>query len=241
MTSANNSGERYRAKPGAAGGWNARETACGIIREKIINLDLKPGESISDKQLAEEMEMSRTPVREALIILSTYEMVVLRPQTGTFVAPIDVGRMETEQFARYALEKEIVSEICGKLSDEHKWKYEENLRSYRHYAEAGDPDGGRNLLRLDNEFHRIAFEAAGRENNFLLLYNQLQHIERMRMLSLQFKDQKINLEDHTELYQAIASGDRARAMKRLKVHLGRYQENLATVQERYPDYFSYNT
>ena len=64
----------YAAGPGR----NARETAYRIIRDKIIGCELKPGEAISDKQLAEELQMSRTPVREALIILSTSNMVVLK-------------------------------------------------------------------------------------------------------------------------------------------------------------------
>lgn len=241
MAPANRVGEQYHPVTGAARNQNARETACRIIRDKIINLELKPGETISDKQLAEELEMSRTPVREALIILSTFELVLLRPQTGTFVMPINIGRMETEQFTRFALEKEIVSEICGELSDEQKWKYEENLRTYQHYILAGDPNHRQNMLRLDNDFHRIAFEAAGREETYLLLCGQLQHIERMRMLSLQLIDQNTNLEDHTAIYRAIAEGDCGRAVKQLEIHLGRFRENLAAVQERYPDYFSYNT
>ena len=169
----------YAAGPGR----NARETAYRIIRDKIIGCELKPGEAISDKQLAEELQMSRTPVREALIILSTSNMVVLKPQTGTFVSPIDVHRMDTEQFARYALEN---------LSEEHRWLYEENLRTYQHYAQLPGESRGKNLLRLDNEFHRIAFLAVGREENYRIQFDQLQHIERMRMLSLHFMGQEVS-------------------------------------------------
>lgn len=223
----------------AAGtGRNARETAYQIIRDKIIGCELKPGEAISDKQLAEELQMSRTPVREALIILSTSNMVVMKPQTGTFVSPIDVHRMDTEQFARYALEKEIITRACGHITEEHRWLYEENLRTYRHYAELPSENRGKNLLRLDNEFHRIAFLAVGREENYRIQFGQLQHIERMRMLSLHFMGQETNVKDHTGLYQAIAEGDLKTTLERLEVHMGRYRENLAAVQERYPDYFS---
>ena len=51
-------------------GINAREKAYWIIRDKIIYMGLKPGEPVSDKILAEQLQMSRTPVREALILLS---------------------------------------------------------------------------------------------------------------------------------------------------------------------------
>ncbi|MCR5137612.1 MAG: GntR family transcriptional regulator [Oscillospiraceae bacterium] len=219
-------------------GRNARETAYNIIRDKIINLELKPGESLSDKQLAEELEMSRTPVREALIILSISDMVVLKPQTGTFVAPIDVDRMEIEQYARYALEKEVLSELCEKgISDEVRWSYEENMRLYRHYAESELPDRERRLLELDNSFHRIAFSAAGRLPNYNLQYSQQQHIERMRMLCLTFMDQRINTDDHSRLYEAISHCERDGALVCLKQHLNRFHDNLGAVRKRYPDYF----
>ena len=101
----------WRARYASNG--NARETAYQILRDKIIFLELKPGEPLNDKQLAEEMQMSRTPVREALIILSTVNMVILRPQVGTFVAPIDAEWVEMEQFARRATEKEIIRQACA--------------------------------------------------------------------------------------------------------------------------------
>ena len=138
-------------------GSNARETAYQIIRDKIIRLEFRPGEPLSDKALAEELDMSRTPVREALILLASHNMVILRPQIGTFVAPIDTEWMEMEQFARFALEKEVMTQACPHLTDEHRWLYTENLRIYRHYNRVESPGRASRLLTLDNDFHRIAF------------------------------------------------------------------------------------
>ena len=220
-------------------GRNARETAYNIIRDKIINLELRPGEPLSDKQLAEELEMSRTPVREALIILSVSDMVLLKPQTGTFVAPIDVERMEIEQFARFALEKEIISEICKiGISKELRWSYEENLRYYRHYAASSVPDRERRLLDLDNDFHGLAFQACGRMRNHLLQRGQQQHIDRMRVLSLAIMDQGVNTGDHVALYEAISEKNSERALTCLELHLNRYRDNLDLVRRTYPDYFT---
>ena len=111
-----------------------------------------------------------------------------------------------------------------------------SLRELVH-AELPSENRGKNLLRLDNEFHRIAFLAVGREENYRIQFGQLQHIERMRMLSLHFMGQETNVKDHTGLYQAIAEGDLKTTLERLEVHMGRYRENLAAVQERYPNYF----
>jgi DNA-binding GntR family transcriptional regulator len=223
----------------ATQGRNARETAYRIIRDKIIGLELKPGENLNDKVLAEELEMSRTPVHEALILLSTADLVVLKPQTGTFVAPIDVEKMEIEQFIRFALEKEVISRACErKMTDEIRWRYEENLRSYRHYDRSNSKERPQMLLRLDNEFHQNAFLATGQGQSFEVMFARLQHIERMRMLSIWVKGQGINTEDHQEIYEAIAAQDRERALRRLEIHLNHFREDLKLVQDRYPEFFS---
>ena len=118
------------AQSNIATGGSARERAFAVIRDKIIYMDLKPGESLSDKILAEQLEMSRTPVREALIRLSAYNMVVLKPQSGTFVAPIDAEQLEIEQFSRLTMEKEIIKLACQNQTPELKWVYESNLTEY---------------------------------------------------------------------------------------------------------------
>ena len=219
-------------------GSNARETAYRIIRDKIISLDIKPGEVLSDKQLAEELEMSRTPVREAVILLASANMVILKPQIGTFVAPIDVERMEMEQFARYALEKEILSLACPQITPEIRWLYEENLRAYQHYSEIDFPGRGNRLLDLDNEFHRIAFLAAGRENSFDHMLAGMLHVERMRMLSLAGLNQEQTITDHRAIVTTMTEGALPEALRWLELHLNRYQANVKVLREKYPEYFS---
>lgn len=217
---------------------NARETAYEIIRDKIINLELKPGEPLNDRLLAEEMNMSRTPVREALIILSTANMVVLKPQIGTFVALIDLERTEMEQFARYTVEKEIISQACRCASEETQWRYEENIRAHQHYADSVDADRGRILLKLDNAFHKIAFETVGRRKNFFYMLKGMQHIERLRALSVSRLNQDTNIKDHREISCAIIDGNQEQALLWLERHLKRYQEDMRELQKMYPEYFA---
>ena len=70
----------------------SKQEVLRILRDRILYLELKPGASISDMELAEELEVSRTPIREALLLLSQEHLVNIYPQSGTFVAPIDLGR-----------------------------------------------------------------------------------------------------------------------------------------------------
>ncbi len=225
-------------RPYIAAGSNAREAAYQTIRDKIIRMELKPGEPLSDKQLAEEMNVSRTPVREALILLSASKMVVLRPQIGTFVAAIDTERMEIEQFSRFALEKEVMTQACHQLTDEHRWLYSENLRAFQHYAETEIPDRIGTLLSLDNDFHRIAFTALGKEKNFELMLQTINHVERMRMLSLETMSVEETYRDHETISNALLSGRLPEALEELERHLSRYASNLPSLKEKYPEYFT---
>ena len=217
---------------------SARETAYQILRDKIIFLDLKPGEALNDKQLAEELRMSRTPVREALIILSTTNMVVLRPQVGTFVAPIDAEWVEMEQFARLAMEKEVIRQACAAPpGEEIRRRYEENIRRYETFAAGDDPERVRRLLELDNEFHRIAFSAMGREDNFFHMLNDMQHIERLRVISLLGGGQGNLNRDHADISRAVLTGDTGAALSLLDRHLTLYRDCLARAREQFPEYF----
>ncbi len=221
-----------------AAGSNARRTAYQILRDKIIRLELRPGEPLSDKQLAEELNMSRTPVHEAMILLAAVNMVVLRPQIGTFVAPIDTHMMEREQFARFAIEQEVMTQACPRLTEEHRWLYSENLRMYRHYSQIDMTDRPNLLLGLDNDFHRVAFLAAGKESNFEQMLKTLHHVERMRMLSLAGLNVEETYLDHETIYSALRDGKLPEALEALELHLNRYKANLPSLQEKFPEYFT---
>lgn len=216
---------------------NARESAYRILRDRIIFLDLKPGEALNDKQLSDELRMSRTPVREALIILSTDNMVILKPQAGTFVAPIDSERVETEQFSRRALEKEVIRQACAGMAAEMAQLYEKNLENHAQTVASSSPDRMRRLLELDNEFHRIAFCAVARENSYYYMLRSMQHIERLRVLSMLVEDSGQLTDDHGAISRAILAGDETAALYWLNIHLTRYRESLRQAQERFPEYF----
>ena len=79
---------------------SARDTAYQTIRSRISTMELKPGEPLNDRELAEERGSSRSPMREALLMLNLARMVDIKPQSGTHVAPINLKLMEMEQLAR---------------------------------------------------------------------------------------------------------------------------------------------
>lgn len=216
---------------------SARENAYQLLRKRILHLDLIPGTALNEKELADELGISRTPVREAIIMLSLANLVVVKPQSGTFVSRIDTEQVEMEQFLRFAWEKEILHNVSDVLNEKDRIRYDENLQLYRFYLQSQNPNRGDKLLELDNEFHRIPFDILGKQRYFEFIKSKLQHIERLRILSLKvFSDENIP-SDHENIVSALFDKKLDLTDKYLDEHMNRYKGHLKTVYEVFPDYF----
>lgn len=217
---------------------SAREMAYQTIRNRIITMELKPGDSLNDRELAEELGISRTPMREALIMLNIAHMVDIKPQSGTHVAPIDLKLMEQEQFARYTLEKEILSRVQGKLTPNQEADYRLNIETYRLLeADLSAVSRETRLLDLDNEFHRKAFVIAGMEMHFEHMLATLQHVERIRKFSLLTNENKTVCASHTAILEALLNGTPEQLGQALEAHLNRYKLSVEQAQSIHPEYF----
>ena len=218
---------------------SAREQAYQTIRSRIITMELKPGDPLNDRELAEQMGISRTPMREALIMLNIAHMVDIKPQSGTHVAPIDLKRMELEQFARFTLEKEILNRVRGRLTEQQEQEYRQVIENYRLLeADLTQPNRETRLLELDNQFHRKAFEITGMEAHFDHMLSELQHVERIRKFSLQTNENKAVCAAHTRILDAMVQNDTQELSRALESHLSRYKQTVEEVQRLHPDYFT---
>ena len=203
---------------------SARETAYQTIRSRIITMELKPGDPLNDRELAEELGISRTPMREALLMLNLARMVDIKPQSGTHVAPINLKLMEMEQFARYTLEKEE--------------EYRSNIETYRVLeADMSQPDRTARMLELDNAFHRKSFELCGMEAHYDHMLASLQHVERIRKFSLQTEENKSVCSSHTAILEALLHGSADDVSEALESHLSRYKQSVAQARSVHPEYF----
>ena len=218
---------------------SAREQAYQTIRSRIITMELKPGDPLNDRELAEQMGISRTPMREALIMLNIAHMVTIKPQSGTHVAPIDLKLMEMEQFSRFTLEKEMLNRIRGTLTPEQEEAYRFNIESYRQLER--DPDAENRetrMLDLDNAFHRRAFELCGMEEHFDHMLSTFQHIERLRKFSLQTNENKSVCDAHTRILEMVLHGTAEELGEALESHLNRYKLSVEQARSVHTEYFT---
>ena len=218
---------------------SARETAYQTIRSRIITMELKPGDPLNDRELAEELGISRTPMREALLMLNLARMVDIKPQSGTHVAPINLRLMEMEQFARFTLEKEILNRLRGHVTPQQEAEYRRNIEDYRVLeADLTQPDRPTRLLELDNAFHRRSFELIGMAAHYDYMLASLQHVERIRKFSLQTNENKAVCAAHTRILDAMVQNDTQELSRALESHLSRYKQTVEEVQRLHPDYFT---
>ena len=211
-----------------------REYALRTLKENIIRLELAPGSMLSENELAAQMGLSRTPVRDALVELSKVDIVEIYPQRGSAIARIDYDLVEEARFMRLVLEKAVVEQVCALAAPADLQRMRHNLRLYQECMDAGDSDAG---LETDNNFHRILFQIARKDRVFGLIRNMSIHFDRVRRLSLStVKDTKV-LADHTAIVDAVEAGDAPLAVRLMEEHLTRYQYDAEILRGAYPDYF----
>ncbi|MDO4337805.1 MAG: GntR family transcriptional regulator [Eubacteriales bacterium] len=209
-----------------------REYALRVIKENIINLELAPGSMVSEKDLAAEMGLSRTPVREALIELAKGKIVEIYPQKGSAVAKIDYNLVEEARFMRGILEDAVVQLVCTTAAPEQIHKLEENVKLQEFYLVNEDD---RMLLELDNQFHEMLFEIARKRQVYELMQNITIHFDRVRSMSLQVvKDTKV-VQDHQVILEAIRQQSPEEASKAMERHLSRYIVDEAALREKYEE------
>lgn len=110
---------------------STREFVYETIRELIMTLELPPGSAISEKEIAEELEVSRTPVREAFLKLSEDELLTVLPQRGSFVTLIDLDHVEEARFLREQAETGMIKLACELISEQVVQQMQENVEAQK--------------------------------------------------------------------------------------------------------------
>ena len=106
---------------------NNREYAYRVLRDNIMTMQLLPGETLNEAELAEIFHVSRTPVHEAVIMLKEEMLVEVYPQSGSKVSYININTLKEGYFMRSVLEPEILATLAGSLSQDYVEKIKENL------------------------------------------------------------------------------------------------------------------
>jgi DNA-binding GntR family transcriptional regulator len=213
---------------------SAKQYAYRILRRNILLLDMVPGEPISEKEIAKQLDLSRTPVREALLELCRERLVEIYPQRGTRVALMDARLVDQGRFLRETVELALLELACTAVTKEQIVALEKNLKEQELEASKGDII---NFFLKDNEFHRLLFTACSKETVFDAIGIYLPHFMRERMLRLSMFDTQELLVDHHHILEAIKRGDCRTAKRHLSEHLDHVMCDQQLLLDAYPHYF----
>lgn len=225
-------GDRLRARTTAT----SRDVVVAELRQRILDLSLKPGTSISENELASQLGVSRTPVREGLILLAGEGLIEIYPQVGTFVSRIDPAAVADAQFIREALETASLRELVSNVDDAQTRRLRDILEQQRLAVEASDVD---RFFELDEQLHRTMMDLAGHGSAWSVVRSARAHLERARRASLPVADTLGRmLQQHTDIVDRLSSGSTDEAEKALRSHLREVFHDIDVLKAESPDYFA---
>ena len=211
----------------------ARDYALRILKDNIIRIELEPGSMISEKEIATELGLSRTPIREALIELSKSQIVEIFPQRGSMISLIDYDLVEEAYFTRVVMEKAIVELACEKMTDKDLVSLEENLMLQEFYVNNTDSF---KLLELDNEFHMKLFQICNKRQSYEMVRSMSVHFDRVRSLSLKASRYAGRVEEHRAIVSAIKERSPELAKQIIQKHISSYVVDEKDIYEKYPNF-----
>ena len=213
---------------------SARDYALRVLKGNIISLELQPGTSISENELAAVIGISRTPVREAIIELAKAYLIEIYPQRGSFVSLIDTKMVEEARFLRRVMDTAVIEEVCETCDEEGLKLLEENVELQEYYLSKGMTE---KIFDLDNQFHKEIYEIAKKEIIYEIHSTLMIHFDRVRNLSVEtVKDFKV-VGDHRNMLEALKAKDKKTAAELVNKHLNRYQIDEKEIRNQRPEYF----
>lgn len=206
------------------------------LRKNIIDLNLKPGTSISIKSIADELGVSRSPVRDAVIKLGKEGLIDSIPQSGTMVSKIDLSRVAEERFLREALEEKTLLLFLKTYKEKDIQLLKKRINQQKTFLGQGKYS---EFLDWDDLFHEIFFLVTGKEMCWDLIKSMSGHYRRVRFMSL-WDDRMMPhlIEEHETIFNCLIDRDESGTTSIIKKHCSQQENEEKVMLKKYPDYFS---
>ena len=201
-----------------------REVVYETLREAIRTGALRPGERLMEIQLAEELGVSRTPVREAIRKLELERFVVMLPRRGTYVANLSLKDINEVFEIRAALDGLAAGLAAERITEE---ELELMERLLVEIAEHIDQRDNQKIVEADEAFHDILYRASRNERLVGIIYNLREQFTRFRSVSINYPGRLQNtLEEHRQLVEAIAQRNAETAQQKAREHIENAEQTL---------------
>ena len=202
------------------------EKAYKLIRHKIVTLELPPLSPIDEQALMEDLQLGRTPIREALQRLAADGLVIIAPRRGMFVADISITDLQKIFELRMVLEGFCARLAAGRATAVQLGEMDKIICQL---AEVADGDSAA-LMDIDERFHLLLYEAA--DNEFLADGAQRLHALSLRLWHLvlnRLGNVRAAMDQHSGIADALKARDADRAETLVKQHINEFQQEIKAV------------
>lgn len=205
------------------------------LMERIIAGDLEPGETLVEAQLAQELGISRSPIREALRQLGQDGLVITQPNSATTVSPMDEFAIDQVFEIRDLLESCLVAHAAVVRTDE---ELAECAAIIERMPEAANSEDIRRYAELDVQFHRLLWRMAKRPKvteTLIPIANQAQRYLSISSRTLHSESKETLLAsygEHGRMFSAIADCNVAEAVSATRDHMSSSRRRILQIYQR---------
>ena len=184
-----------------------RERIVDFIKDSVVSGRLKPGERVPEQEIAENLGISRTPIREAFRQLESEGFISVTPRKGAVVSPITDKDVNEFYAIKSLLEGFAAKTACPKLAQRDIKRLESLNAQMAKCAEKKDVKG---FFKLDNQFHDIFLKACGNEKLCAMVYQLVQQFERFRVTALSVPGRmNDSVRQHRDIIEAFRDSNAA--------------------------------
>jgi DNA-binding GntR family transcriptional regulator len=198
----------------------AKDRAYAFVKERILDGVYPGGELLSEGEVAQALEVSRTPVREAFLLLEAEGLMRLFPKRGALVVPVSPGEVRDLMDTRLLVERDAARRVARDANRRERVATElQGLLDLQQEAlDAGDTPA---FVRTDRDFHH-AIVAAGGNGILTRLSDSLRDRQRRMVATTVARDPALMrsfLDEHRAICEAIGAGDARAAGRLLEAHI----------------------
>jgi GntR family transcriptional regulator, rspAB operon transcriptional repressor len=191
----------------------------GIMRSAIVNLHLAPGSNVNEKLICDQLGISRTPLREAILQLQSENLVSVVPNSGTYVSKIDLQSVFDGQLVRDALELKVVRLAASRMNAQFERALDFNMHQQQRMAADVDYDG---FYQLDEAFHTMICEFGASTHIWKIINGAKAQLDRVRRMSYPLVSHLDTvLGEHSSVVDGLKLRDPDAAEAAMKVHIDR--------------------
>jgi len=188
------------------------------LKQLIQDVTFEPGAFLSERQLAVQLGMSKTPVKAALERLEMEGFIAVSPQQGIVVRELSVHEVADQFEIRIALESHVLRSVAGRLTDEQASRLTASVRQQKQAARRRDVA---ELVALDAEFHMLFCEFHGNREIARVMGQLREKIHRVIGRVYQQRPERLasSCDEHAAIVDVVLAGDADLSAQRIREHL----------------------